>query len=52
MVIALGGMQLPLHCAQPIFDVHGVCRKGKDMGLPLMNSARLSLGICSIRTCI
>jgi hypothetical protein len=26
-------MQLPLHCAQPVFGVYGVCRVGKHRGM-------------------
>jgi hypothetical protein len=37
-------MQLSLHCAQPVFSVHEVCRMGKHKGW-LMNSTRLSLSI-------
>jgi hypothetical protein len=25
-IITLSGMQLPLHCAQPVFSIHGVRR--------------------------
>ena len=32
-IIALGGVQLPLHCTQPVFGIHGVCRVGKHRGM-------------------
>jgi hypothetical protein len=32
-VIALSGMQLSLHCAQPVFGVLGVCKMGKHRGM-------------------
>jgi hypothetical protein len=44
-VVALSGVQLTLHGMQPVFGIHGVSRVGKYRGMPLMNSARLSLGI-------
>jgi hypothetical protein len=31
-IVALGGVHLPLHCAQLIFGIHRVCRMGKDRG--------------------
>jgi hypothetical protein len=44
-VIALGSVQLTLHGTQPIFCVHVVSIVGKNRGMPLMNSARLSLAL-------
>jgi hypothetical protein len=38
-VITLSGMQLPLHCAQPVFSIHGVRRMSKRWG---MTSHKLS----------
>jgi hypothetical protein len=32
-VIALGGVQLPIQCVQPVFGVHGVYRVGKHRGM-------------------
>jgi hypothetical protein len=31
-VITLSGMQLPLHCAQPVFSIHGVRRVSEHRG--------------------
>jgi hypothetical protein len=32
-VITLSGVQLPLHCAQPVFSIHGVRRMSKRWGM-------------------
>jgi hypothetical protein len=32
-IVALSGMQLPLHCAQPVFSIHGVRRVSKRWGM-------------------
>jgi hypothetical protein len=32
-VITLSGMQLPLHCAQPVFSIHGVKRVSERWGM-------------------
>jgi hypothetical protein len=32
-IVALGSVQLTLHSMQPIFDVHGISRMGKDWGM-------------------
>jgi hypothetical protein len=32
-VVTLSGMQLPLHCAQPVFSIHGVRRMSKRRGM-------------------
>jgi hypothetical protein len=32
-VITLSGMQLPLHCVQPVFGIHGVRRVSKRWGM-------------------
>jgi hypothetical protein len=32
-VVTLGGVQLPLHSAQPIFSIHGVRRVSKHWGM-------------------
>jgi hypothetical protein len=32
-VVALSGMQLPLHCAQPVFSIHGVRRVSERWGM-------------------
>jgi hypothetical protein len=33
LVIALSGVQLPLHSAQPIFSIHGVRRMSEGWGM-------------------
>src|SRR5688572_12365032 len=33
-VVALGGTQLPFHCAQPVFCIHGVSRMGEGRRMP------------------
>ena len=45
-VVALGGVQLPLHSAQPIFSIHGVRRMSEYRG---MTSHEFSTLVSSIR---
>jgi hypothetical protein len=32
-VVTLSGMQLPLHCVQPVFSIHGVRRMSNGWGM-------------------
>jgi hypothetical protein len=43
-VVALGGMQLPLHSAQPIFSIHGVRRVSEYWGMTSHEFSTLVLG--------
>ena len=40
-IVALGGAQFPLHCAQPVFCIHGVSRMGEGRRVPSHELATL-----------
>jgi hypothetical protein len=48
-VITLSGMQLPLHCAQPVFSIHGVRRVSKRWGMTSHEFSTLVSGHLRLR---
>jgi hypothetical protein len=48
-VIALGGVQLPLHSGQPIFSIHGIRRVSKHWGMTSHEFSTLVSGHLRLR---